>query len=109
MGIYRVLAGSDGESHMEELRWEEPPALGALTKRQEVRVPQFAGTRQRDCSPLPARWRIMPLSGAVEIGTRDGSRHVLRAGDIRLREDVTGRGHTHVDRRPAAVYIRLKD
>ena len=31
MGIYRVFAGSDGESHMEELCLEEHPELGALT------------------------------------------------------------------------------
>jgi hypothetical protein len=27
MGIYRVFAGSDGDSHLEELRLEEHPAL----------------------------------------------------------------------------------
>ena len=27
MGIYRVFAGSDGESHIEELRLEEHPEL----------------------------------------------------------------------------------
>ena len=31
MGIYRVFAGSDGESHLEELLLEEHPALRALT------------------------------------------------------------------------------
>jgi hypothetical protein len=45
MGIYRVCAGSDGESHMEELRLEEHPALGALTHIHEVRVQQFDATR----------------------------------------------------------------
>ena len=110
MGIYRVFAGSDGESHMEELRLEEHPALRALTNIHEVRVQQFDGTRQMDFHPLPERRLIIHLSGEVEIGTSDGSRHVFRAGDIRLMEDVTGRGHTHVDRSPsAAVYILLQD
>jgi len=53
-----------------------------------------------DFHPLPERRLIIHLSGEVEIGTSDGSRHVFRAGDIRLMEDVTGRGHTHVDRSP---------
>jgi hypothetical protein len=76
----------------------------------EVRVQQFDGTRQMDFHPLPERRLIIHLSGEVEIGTSDGSRHVFRAGDIRLMEDVTGRGHTHVDRSPSsAVYILLKD
>jgi hypothetical protein len=110
MGIYRVCAGSDGESHMEELRLEEHPALGALTNIHEVRVQQFDGTRQMDFRPLPERRLIMHLSGEVEISTSDGSRHVFRAGDIRLMEDVTGRGHAHVDRSPSsAVYVLLKD
>src|SRR4030095_9769363 len=110
MGIYRVFAGSDGESHMEELRLEEHPELGALTKIHEVRVQQFDGTRKRDFHPLPERRLIIHLSGEVEIGTSDGSRQVFRTGDIRLMEDVTGRGHTHVDRSPSsAVYVLLKD
>ncbi len=83
MGIYRVFAGSDGESHMEELRLEEHPELGALTNIHEVRVQQFDGTRKRDFNPLPERRLIIHLSGEVEIGTSDGSRQVFRAGDIR--------------------------
>ena len=52
----------------------------------------------------------MHLSGEVEIGTSDGSKRVLKAGDIRFMEDVTGKGHTHVDLTPsAAVYVLLKD
>jgi hypothetical protein len=63
-----------------------------------------------DFHPLPERRLIMPLSGDVEIGTSDGSRHVFCAGDMRLMEDVTGRGHTHVDRSlSSAVSILLKD
>src|SRR5215467_11390787 len=110
MGIYRVFTGSDGESHIEELRLEEHPALGALTNIHEVRVQQFDGTRKRDFHPLPERRLIIHLSGEVEISTSDGSRHVFRAGDRRLMADVTGRGHTHVDRSPSsAVYVLLKD
>src|SRR4029434_276871 len=73
----------------------EHSELGALTNIHEVRVQQFDGTRQMDFHPLPERRLIIHLSGEVEIGTSDGSRHVFRAGDIRLMEDVTGRGHTH--------------
>ena len=110
MGIYRIFAGSDGESHMEELPLEEHPELGALTNINEARVQQFDGTRNSDFNPLPERRLIIHLSGEVEIGSSDGSRQVFRAGDIRLMEDVTGRGHTHVDRSPSsAVYVLLKD
>jgi hypothetical protein len=73
-------------------------------------VQQCDGTRKRDFHPLPERRLIMHLSGEVEMSTSDGSRHVCRAGDSRLMEDVTGRGHAHVDRSPSsAVYVILKD
>ena len=110
MGIYRVFTGSDGESHMEELILEDHPELGAMTNLREVKVQQFDGTRNRDFHPLPERRLIIHLSGEVEIGTSDGSKQVFRAGDIRLMEDVTGRGHSHLDRSPSsAVYVILND
>ena len=110
MAIYRVFAGSDGESHIEELNVEEHPELGSLTNINEVKVQQFDGTRNRDFNPLPERRLIIHLSGEVEIGTSDGSRQVFRAGDVRLMEDLTGRGHAHVDLSPSsAVYVILKD
>ena len=103
MGIYRVFAGSDGESHIEEISLEQHPELGALTNLSEVKVQQFDGTRNRDFNPLPERRLIIHLSGEVEIGTSDGSKQVFRAGDIRLMEDVSGRGHAHVDLIPSPV------
>ena len=39
---------------------------------------------------------IVHLSGEVEIGASDGSKRVLRAGDIRFMEDTSGKGHTHL-------------
>ena len=110
MAIYRVFPGPDGESHIEELQLEEHPELGALTNLSEVRVQQFDGSRNMDFHPLPERRLIIHLSGEVEIGTSDGAKQIFRAGDIRLMEDVHGRGHTHVDLSPsAAVYVLLKD
>ena len=108
--MYRVFAGSDGESHIEELRLEEHPELGALTKIGEVRVQQFDGSRNMDFHPLPERRLIIHLSGEVEIKTSDGSKQMFRAGDVRLMDDVTGRGHAHLDLTPSsAVYIILTD
>ena len=108
MGIFRVFAGSGGESHIEELRLEEHPELGALTNLSEVRIQQFDGTRNMDFHPLPERRLIINLSGKVEIGSSDGSKQVFRAGDIRLMEDVTGLGHSHVHLSPSsAAYVIL--
>ena len=110
MAIYRIFPDSDGESHIEEMNLSEQPELGDLTNLSEVRVQEFDGTRKRDFNPLPERRLIIHLSGEVEIGTTDGSKQIFRAGDIRLMEDVTGRGHSHVDLTPSsAVYVLLTD
>ena len=110
MAIYRIFPDSDGESHIEEMNLSEHPELGDLPNLSEDRVQEFDGTRKRDFNPLPERRLIIHLSGEVEIGTTDGSKQIFRAGDIRLMEDVTGRGHSHVDLSPSsAVYVLLTD
>ncbi len=110
MGMYRVFAGSDGESHIEELTLEDHPELGALTNISEVKVQEFDGSRNMPLHPLPERRLIIHLSGEVEITTSDGAKQLFRAGDVRLMDDVTGKGHAHLDLTPSeAVYILLKD
>ena len=110
MGMYRIFPGDDGESHIEELRLADHPELGAMTNISEVKVQEFEGTRDMPLHPLPERRLIIHLSGEVEITTSDGAKQIFRAGDVRLMDDVTGRGHAHVDLTPSeAVYIILKD
>ncbi len=110
MGMYRIFAGSDGESHIEELKLVDHPELGALTNISEVKVQEFDGSRNMPLHPLPERRLIIHLSGEVEITTSDGAKQLFRAGDVRLMDDVTGKGHAHVDLSPSeAVYILLKD
>ena len=110
MGMYRIFPGDDGESHIEELRLADHPELGAMTNISEVKVQEFEGTRDMPLHPLPERRLIIHLSGEVEITTSDEAKQIFRAGDVRLMDDVTGRGHAHVDLAPSeAVYIILKD
>ena len=108
--MYRIFAGSDGESHIEELKLADHPELGAMTNVSEVKVQEFEGTRDMPLHPLPERRLIIHLSGEVEITTSDGAKQIFRAGDIRLMDDVTGKGHAHVDLTPSkGVYIILTD
>ena len=108
--MYRIFSDSDGESHIEELRLEDHPELGAMTNVSEVKVQKFDGSRDMPLHPLPERRLIVHLSGEVEITTSDGSKQILRAGDVRLMEDVTGKGHAHLDLTPSeAVYMILND
>ena len=110
MGMYRIFAGSNGESHIEELKLADHPELGAMTNVSEVKVQEFEGTRDMPLHPLPERRLIIHLSGEVEITTSDGAKQIFRAGDIRLMDDVTGKGHAHVDLTPSeGVYIILTD
>ena len=110
MAIYRVFSDSDGESHIEDIELADHPELGALLNISEVRVQEFDGSRNMDFHPLPERRLIVHLSGEVEIGASDGAKRVLRAGDIRLMEDTSGKGHTHLDLSPnAAAYILFTD
>ena len=47
-----------------------------------------------DWHPAPRRQFVIILSGQLEIGLGDGSKHIFGAGDARLVEDTTGEGHT---------------
>jgi redox-sensitive bicupin YhaK (pirin superfamily) len=108
--MYRIFAESDGESHIEELKLADHPELGAMTNVSEVKIQEFEGTRDMPLHPLPERRLIIHLSGEVEITTSDGAKQIFRAGDIRLMDDVTGKGHAHVDLTPSeGVYIILTD
>ena len=110
MGIYRIYATEDGESHMEELELAERPDLHAMLNVAEVRVQWWTEPRVMDFHPLPDRRFIIHLSGETEITVSDGGSHVFRAGDARLMEDTSGKGHSHVDRGAnSAAYIFLQD
>jgi quercetin dioxygenase-like cupin family protein len=47
----------------------------------------------QDWHPAPQRQFVFILSGALEITFEDGSKKVFKAGDARLVEDTTGKGH----------------
>ena len=111
MGFFRIFAGADGESHIEELDVDRQPELGAIQNIKEVKIQHFSEPRKMDFHPLPDRRLIIHLSGEVEIGMSDGAKQIFRAGDARLMEDVSGRGHSHRDLTSTtdAAYIFLND
>ena len=47
-----------------------------------------------DWHPAPRRQIVIILSGQLEHGFKDGSRHTFGVGDVRILEDITGEGHT---------------
>jgi hypothetical protein len=100
MSIYRIYAGADGESHMEEIHVAQHPALGALMQVAQVGIHAFPELRTMDFHLLPERGLILHVRGEVEIGVSDGHTQIFRSGDARLMEDPSGHGHTHGDLSP---------
>ncbi len=94
MGIYRLYSGDDGQSHLEA---QHPASHTDLTSPQASQ-PIFFRERPRglfsDWHCAPRRQYLIILSGEVEIGLGDGSKHRLGAGTALLAEDTTGQGHT---------------
>ena len=70
MGIYRVYASDDGESHIEELTLADYPALHSMVKVAEVKVQWWTEPRVMEFHPLPDRRFIIHLSGDRDHGER---------------------------------------
>jgi quercetin dioxygenase-like cupin family protein len=94
MATFRLYTGPDGESHVEPVdlsrasEWTRGLAATQISFRTDP-VGRFL-----DWHPAPRRQFVIILSGQLEIGLGDGSKHLFGAGDARLVEDTTGRGHT---------------
>jgi len=93
MGVYRLYTGDDGESHIEEIKAEALRDLkvsGAMSFSVQERTPGYF----MDFHPAPfRRWQV-GLAGRTTIGLSDGTSHTFSPGDVRLIEDLTGKGHT---------------
>ena len=94
MGIFRLYAGDDGESHMEELDLASHPELAALQGAKGVVFRSAAPGTFSDWHTAPRRQYIITLSGEAEIGLGDGTIQRLGPGDVNMAEDLTGHGHT---------------
>lgn len=99
MKIIRIYAGSDGESHFEDVEVELFPTdegekvipITAIKGAQLRRTPKggFWNFHRAD-----SRKYIFMLGGQVEIGVGGGENRIFSSGDVLLVEDTAGRGHT---------------
>ena len=94
MGTYRLYTGSDGESHIEAIDLAGAPDWTAGLDATRISFREDPVGRFVDWHPAPRRQFVIILSGQLEIGLSDGSKHVFGPGDARLVEDTTGKGHT---------------
>ena len=94
MAIYRLYAGDDGQSHIEETSLADHPELGDAQAAQSINFREWPPGHFIDWHPAPRRQYVICIQGGIEIGLGDGSVHQFGPGDARLVEDTTGQGHT---------------
>jgi quercetin dioxygenase-like cupin family protein len=91
---YRLYTGSDGQSHIEPIDLSQNPDWGKGLPASRISFQEWPIGRSLDWHPAPRRQFVIVLSGQLEIGLGDGSKHLFGPGDARLVEDTTGQGHT---------------
>ena len=98
MRVVRLYTGADNKSHFEDLDvpLKDGGKIGFLSERVNATGIVFretAGDYDYDFHVAPRRQYVVNLQGEVEIEVGDGTKRILRAGDILLAEDTTGQGH----------------
>ena len=98
MQVVRIYTGADNQSHFEDLQVPLKDGgkvgfLSDLIKATGVRFRETSGDYNYDFHTAPRRQYVVNLEGEVEIEVGDGTRRILRAGDVLLAEDTTGQGH----------------
>lgn len=98
MKITRVYADEHGQGHFGDFEIalgdggpighpsEEIPARAVIFRKND---PGYG----YDWHTASRRQFIVPLDGAIETETSDGSRRMFRSGEVLLMEDTPGRGH----------------
>ena len=98
MRIVRLYTGPDNRSHFEDLDvpLRDAGRIGFVSERVKATGLVFretAGDYDYDFHTAPRRQYVVNLEGEVEIEVGDGTRRILRSGDILLAEDTTSQGH----------------
>ena len=98
MKVVRLYTGPDNKSHFEDLQipLKDGGKVGFISEKVKATGVVFretAGDYNYDFHPAPRRQYVVNLEGEVEIEVGDGTKRILRTGDILLAEDTTGQGH----------------
>ena len=91
---WRLYTGPDGQSHVEPIDVEKTADWLKGLAASQIAFKVWPAGNFLDWHPAPRRQFVIILSGQLEIGLGDGSKHVFGPGDARLVEDTTGQGHT---------------
>ncbi len=98
MRIVRLYTGPDNQSHFEDIEIPlkdggKTGFISELIRATGVVFRETTGDYNYDFHRAPRRQYVVNLEGEVEIEVGDGTRRILRTGDILLAEDTTGQGH----------------
>lgn len=93
-GTFRLFSGPDGQSHIEPIDLEQMPDWTKGLEATRISFREDPAGKFQDWHPAPRRQFVIIISGQLEIGLGDGSKHRFGPGDARLVEDTTGQGHT---------------
>ena len=94
MSTFRLYAGPDGQSHIEAIKLSATPEWTSAQAATSIIFRDFPPGDFQDWHPAPRRQFVIIISGKLEIGLGDGSKHLFGPGDARLVEDTSGQGHT---------------
>lgn len=98
MTVVRLYTGPDNKSHFEDIQipLKDGGKVGFVSELYTATGVVFretTGDYNYDFHPAPRRQYVVNLEGEVEIEVGDGTKRILRTGDILLAEDTTGQGH----------------
>ena len=98
MRIHNLYVDAKGETHFRdiEIEWAEQTNAGKLSKRLPATGIIFREVQpdyDLDWHPAPRRQYIINLDAGVKITASDGEARIIKAGEVILVEDTSGKGH----------------
>jgi len=98
MKIHRLYADEKGESHFQDVEVEfiESTRAGRLSARLPatgIIFREVAPDYDLDWHPAPRRQYIINLDAGVQLTASDGETRRVKAGEVVLVEDTSGKGH----------------
>lgn len=113
LGLDHLYTGADGESHVEDVEYAlEATQHGAKAEHIPVSGLTFrlwdGAPAVHDLHNTSKPQLVIHLVGSVEIECTDGSRRVLRPGDILISENVApGKGHYSTELGPLRLQLLI--
>jgi len=98
MRVHNLYVDANGETHFRdiEIEWAEEGPAGKLSKRLPatgIIFREVQPTYDLDWHLAPRRQYIINLDAGVQITASDGEARIIKAGEVILVEDTSGKGH----------------